>query len=197
MARSHRLLPFPSRAADICRRNTAGTYRAVYLPPGPHDFHGVVYLPRDLDCADDTIDLRPAAKPTTDQMMVNHDLVQRKPRGFRRCGLGSPDDLAADPDFAAVLADMNGAVHWLQGRVREERNLVHNLDLRDGVRHRPVGIADIRAMGPNLSVALSSSPAICSVSAWHMARGRVALDIDAVLPLTLVVNAMVSFPASA
>jgi hypothetical protein len=42
-------------------------------------------------------------------------------------------DLAADPDFAAVLADMNCAVHRLHRRVREERNLVR-LHLGDGAR---------------------------------------------------------------
>ena len=105
---------------------------------------------RDLDGANDAVDLQPPAKAAADQMIVDHDLVQRQACGLRRRRLGARDDLAADPDFAAVLADMNRAVHRLHGRVREERNLVGRLDLGDGARHGLVDIADILRNRPRI-----------------------------------------------
>ena len=109
----------------------------------PDDFDGAVDMLRDLDGANDAIDLQPPAKAAADQMIVDHDLVQWQAGGLRRCGLGARDDLGADPDFAAVLADMNCAVHRLHCRVREERDLVGRLDLGDGARHSLVDVADV------------------------------------------------------
>ena len=117
---------------------------------GPHDLHRAVDLLRDLDGASDAVDLQPPAKAAADQMIVDHDLVQRQAGGLRRRRLGARDDLVADPDFAAVLADMNRAVHRLHGRVREERNLVGRLDLGDGARHGLVDVADILRHRPGL-----------------------------------------------
>jgi hypothetical protein len=98
---------------------------------------------RDLDGANDTVDLQPPAKATADEMIVDHHLVQRQDGDFRSGRLGARDGLVADPNFAAVLADMDRAVHRLHCGVREERNLIDRLDLGDGVRHGPVDIADI------------------------------------------------------
>ena len=50
---------------------------------------------------------------------------------------------------------MNGAVHRLHCGVREERNLIDRLDLGDGVRHRPVDIADILRNRPRIKRRLS------------------------------------------
>ena len=116
----------------------------------PHDLHRTVDVLRDLDRASDAIDLQPAAKAAADQMIVDHDLVQRQAGGLRRRRLDAREDLAADPDFAAVLADMNRAVHRLHRGVREERNLVHRLDLGDGARHGLVDIADILRNRPRI-----------------------------------------------
>ena len=109
---------------------------------GPHDFHWAVDMFGDLDGANDPIDLEPPAKATADQMIVDHHLIQRQSCGFRRRRLDARDDLAADPDFASVLADMNCAVHRLHGGVCEERDLVGRLDLGDGARHSLVDITD-------------------------------------------------------
>ncbi len=117
---------------------------------GPHDLDGAVDLLRDLDGAGDAIDLQPPAKAAADQMIVDHDLVQRQAGDLRRRRLGSRDDLGADPDFAAVLADMNRAVHRLHRGVREERNLVDRLDLGGGARHGLVDIADILRNRPRI-----------------------------------------------
>ena len=97
----------------------------------------------DLDGASDAVDLEPPAEAAADQMIVDDDLVQRQAGGLRRRRLGAREGLGADPDFAAVLADMNRAVHRLHRRVREERNLVGRLDLGGGARHGLVDIADV------------------------------------------------------
>ena len=115
---------------------------------GPHHLHRTVNLHGDLNRAGDAVDLEPAAKPAADQMIVDHDLVQGQARGFCRRLLRSRDDLGADPDFAAVLADMNRAVHRLHRSVGEKWNLVDRLDLRGGARHRLVDVADILRHGP-------------------------------------------------
>jgi hypothetical protein len=113
------------------------------LLTGPHDFHGAVDVFGDLDRAGGTVGLEPAAKPAADQMIVDHDLVHRQAGGFCCRGLDARNGLRADPDFAGVVADVGRAVHRLDGRVREEWNLVGRLDLGDGARHRRVDIADI------------------------------------------------------
>ena len=102
---------------------------------GPDDLDGTIDVLGDLDRADDAIDLQPPAEATADQMVVDHNLVQRQAGGLRCRRLGSREDLAADPDFAAVRADVNRAVHRLHRGVREERHLVNRLDLGDGARH--------------------------------------------------------------
>src|SRR6202171_1078113 len=81
----------------------------------PHDLHRTLHLHGDLNRAGDAVDLEPATEAAADQVIVNHDLVQRQSRGFCRSGLGSREDLVTDPDFAAVFADMNGAVHRFHG----------------------------------------------------------------------------------
>src|ERR1700719_2015548 len=75
----------------------------------PDDFDGAVEMLRDVDGADDAVDLEPPAKAAADQMIVDHDLVQRQAGGLRCRGLGSRGDLRADPEFAAVLAYVNRA----------------------------------------------------------------------------------------
>ena len=110
---------------------------------GPHDLHGAVDLLRDLDGANDAIDLQPPAKSTADQMIVDRDLIQRQAQGLCRRRLSPRDDLAADPDFATLHANMDCAVHRLHCGVREKWNLVDRFDLRGGARHGPVDIADI------------------------------------------------------
>ena len=77
-------------------------------------------------------------------------MSKRQTGGLRRGRLGPREGLGADPDFAAVLADMDRAVHRLHRRVREERNLIGRLDLGHGTRHRAVDIADVLRDGPRL-----------------------------------------------
>src|SRR6266403_36725 len=116
----------------------------------PDDLDWTIDMFGDLDSANDAIDLQTTTEAATDQMIVDYDLVQRQARGLRRRRLGSREDLVADPDFAAVLADMNCTVHRLHRGVREERNLISRLDLGDGARHRLGYIADILRHGARI-----------------------------------------------
>jgi hypothetical protein len=100
-------------------------------------------------------------------MIVHDDLVQRQASDLCGSRLGARDDLVADPDFAAVLADMNRAVHRLQGCVREKRNLVDCLDLGDNARHGLVGIADILRHRSRIERRLLAVPA---ASGWSVRR---------------------------
>ena len=152
-------IPFSSRPAEI-RSNQIRPIHIVLdiFLTGPHDLDGTVDLFGDLNSASDAVDLQATAEAAADQMIVHHDLVQRQASHLGRGRLSSRDGLAADPDFAAVRADVNGAVHRLHRRVREKRNLVDRLDLGDGTRHRLVDIADVLRNRPqDLSVACSSS----------------------------------------
>ncbi len=116
----------------------------------PHDLDGPIDLHCDLNSTNDAVDLEPAAEAAADQVVVNHHLVQRQSGGLCGHRLDSPERLVADPDFAAVLAHMNRAVHRLHGRVREERNLVGRLDLGDRARHCAVDIADVLRDRPRI-----------------------------------------------
>ena len=139
----------------------------------PHDLDRTVDVLGDLDGASDAVGLEPAAEAAADQMIVHDDLVQRQAGGLRRGRLGAREGLGADPDFAAVLAHMNRAVHRLHGRVREERNVIGRLDLGGGARHRPVDIADVLRNGARLERRL-----------FELAddRARVELGVRTVVP---------------
>jgi hypothetical protein len=109
----------------------------------PHDLHRTVDMLRDLDRPSNTVRFQPAAEPVADQMVVDHDLVQRHIHYLCGRGLDSRHGLGADPDFARVAADMDRAVHRLHGRMREERKVVGRVDLGRSARHRLADVADI------------------------------------------------------
>ena len=117
---------------------------------GPDDFYGTVDVLRDLDGANDAIDFQPPAKAAADQMIMDHDLFQRQSGGLRSRCLGSRDDLGADPDLAALLAEMDRAVHRFHRRMGEERQLVRRLDLGDCARHGLVDIAGVLRNRPRI-----------------------------------------------
>ena len=93
--------------------------------------------------ANDAVDFETPAESAADEMVVYDDLVQRHSGGFRGRGLRACDRLGADPDFAIVLAHVDGAIHRLHRGVRQERNLVGRFDFRRGAGHGLVGIADV------------------------------------------------------
>jgi hypothetical protein len=117
----------------------------------PHDLDGALDLLRDLHGARDTVALQAAPKTAADQMIVDDDLVERQSRDFRGRGLAAADGLVADPHFAAVAADMHGAVHRLERCMREKRNLILRLDLGDGARHRLVDVSDVLRDSPRFA----------------------------------------------
>ena len=116
----------------------------------PDDLDRTVDVLGDLNCASDAVDFEPPAEPAADQVIVDHDLFQRQTGSLRRRRLGSRQHLGADPNLAAVVADMDRAVHRLHRRVRKKRNLVDRLDLDGGARHRLVDIADILRDRPRI-----------------------------------------------
>src|SRR5262249_7934944 len=141
---------FPSRRdrRTAGRTNRAGTCHAGCLPRASTRPDWPVDMLRDLDGANDAVALEPAAKPTADKVIVVHDLVRWQARGFRRGRLDACNGLAADPDFAGVLANMHRAVHRLHRCMREKRELVGCLDLGDGTCQGFVDIADVLSHRP-------------------------------------------------
>ena len=141
-------IPFSSRPAEI-RSNQYGRYMSCWISSSR--VHTTLTGPstcmRDLDGAHDAVDFQPAAKAAADADDCAPRPCPAAGRRLCRRSLNARDGLAADPDFAAVLANVNGAVHRLHRRVREERNLVGRLDLGDGARHGLVGVADILRNG--------------------------------------------------
>jgi hypothetical protein len=109
----------------------------------PHDLDRTVNVFGDLNRASDAVDLEPPAESAADQVIVDRDFFQRQTGSLRRRRLGSRQHLGADPDFTAIVTDMDSAIHRLHRRVRQKRNLVDRLDLDGGARHRLVDIADI------------------------------------------------------
>ena len=77
------------------------------------------------------VELQPAAEPAAQQMVVDHHFLRREAGDLRRHGLGPRQHLGAGPDLAAVLPDVDRAVHRLHGGVRQERHLVDGFHLSD------------------------------------------------------------------
>ena len=102
---------------------------------GPDDLHWTVHMHGDLNRARDAVNFKPTTKAATDQVVVDHDLIQRQSGGFRGGRLRPSDDLVTHPDLATVLANMDRTIHGLHRRVRKKRNLVSRLDLGDGLRN--------------------------------------------------------------
>src|ERR1700738_549633 len=78
---------------------------------GPDDLNRSVHVHRDLNRAGDAINLESATKAAANQVIVNHDLVQRQ--ASRCCGssLCPCENLGTDPDFTTVLANMHSTIH--------------------------------------------------------------------------------------
>ncbi len=74
---------------------------------------------------------------------MDNDLLGRQACGFRGHRLNARHRLAADPDFARILAKVHRAIHRLHRRVGEERNLIGGLDLGSGARHCLFGVTDV------------------------------------------------------
>ena len=54
---------------------------------GPYDLHGTIDVLRDLHRANDAVLFQPPAESAADQMIVDHDLLERQARDLRGSGL--------------------------------------------------------------------------------------------------------------
>ena len=109
----------------------------------PHDLDRSVDLPGDLRRPLDAVDFEPAAEAAADQVLVQHDFLERQAGHLGRRRLGARRDLGADPDVAAVLAHVHRAVHRLHRGVRQERHLIGRLDLGGRAGQRPGRVAGV------------------------------------------------------
>ncbi len=78
----------------------------------------------------DAIDLEPPAKAAADVVIVDRDLGGLDVEHLGRRALRHTGDLRADPEIAHAIMDVDGTVHGLHGRVREERELEGHLEDR-------------------------------------------------------------------
>ena len=107
----------------------------------PDDLHRAIDLLGDLHGPDHAIDIEPAAKAASDQMVVNLDLLLGEAGDFGGGGLRPRQNLRSNPNLASVGADMHGAVHRLHGGVGEKRHLIDGLDFLGGPAKRLFHIA--------------------------------------------------------
>ena len=94
-----------------------------------------------LTASSGAVDLEPPAEAAAEQVVVDPDRVLRQPGDLGDHGLGQGRRLGADPDVAAVLADMDGAVHRLHRRMGEERQLIDRVDPLRRAGERLLGVA--------------------------------------------------------
>ena len=103
-------------------------HRSLDLLGNPHGAHRPV-------------ELQAAPESTTEQMIVEADLLPFQVGDFHDGRLRQPRNLCADPDVAAILGHLHRAIHRLHRRVRQERLLVNRIDLLHGPRMGRHGIA--------------------------------------------------------
>jgi hypothetical protein len=111
------------------------------LLAAPDDFHRSIHLLRNLDGEDAAVDIQPSAEAAAEQMIVDLDRILRQAGELSNHGLGQGRCLGADPDVAAILAEMDGAVHRLHRRMGEERELINGLQPLRSTGQRLLGIA--------------------------------------------------------
>ena len=87
------------------------------LLAAPDDFHRSIHLLCNLDGEDAAVDIQPSAEAAAEQMIVDLDCILRQAGELSNRGLGQGRRLGADPDVAAILAEMDGAVHRLHRRM--------------------------------------------------------------------------------
>src|SRR5207244_10621693 len=85
----------------------------IFLP-AVNEFDGAIDALGDLDRANYAVDFEPSPESAADKVVVHRHLLDGQAEHLRRCGLRARHCLCANPKFAALLANMDGAVHWLQ-----------------------------------------------------------------------------------
>ncbi len=77
---------------------------------------------------DNAIDLQPPAKAAAHDVIMDDDFLRRQACQRRRGLLGGRHVLCPNPQFAGIVAHMNGAVHRLHRRMRKEGQLIDGID---------------------------------------------------------------------
>jgi hypothetical protein len=123
----------------------SGTIHIVLnvLLPRPDDLDRTVDLLPDGRGLRDEIHLEPPAEAAADQMVVDGDFLRRKSGDLGGHGLRPRNHLGADPDVAAVLPHVNGAVDRFHGSVGEEWELIDGVELRARASQRPGDVSFI------------------------------------------------------
>ncbi len=111
------------------------------LLAGPHDLERRIHLLRDAHGLGHVVHLEPAPEAATEEMVVDHDLLQREPGDLGRRSLRAAQHLRAGPHLASILPHVDRAVHRLHRDVRQERRLVYRFDLRRRAGERAHGVA--------------------------------------------------------
>ena len=146
----------------------------------PDDLQGVGDLFGETNGLLDRVCLKPAPKSSSDEMIVQGHLVDRKSRDPGRVLLSYHGRLSAYPNVAAVRADVNGRIDRLHRRVSQKRKLVFGChSLR-------------RVLEPGLDVAAFESLDRRPLSAAFAAPAR----IDAVVSFAFGPNSQVISSAS-
>ena len=120
------------------------------------DLDRSVDLPGDAHGLGDVVHLQPPAEAAAEELIVDHDLVERQPGDLRGGGLGAAQDLRAGPHLAAVGADMHGAVQGLHGGVCKQWHVVDGIDCLDGGTRRGRDVALLSGTTPCCFAACSS-----------------------------------------
>ncbi|MCY1521118.1 hypothetical protein D9M68_559170 [compost metagenome] len=101
----------------------------------------VIHLLGDFHRVADEVRFQAPAEAAAEQVVVHLHRLLRQPGELRRQGLGPRRHLDAEPEVAAVLAHMGGAVDRLHAGVGEKRHLVGHLDLLRRLAHGFLHIA--------------------------------------------------------
>src|SRR6516164_2360444 len=89
-------------------------------------------MPGDLHGLGDAVHVESSAETTAKQMIVDLDLIGREPCHLRGGSLRAGHHLDSDPNIAAILGNMDRAIHRLHGGMGKKRHLVDGVDsLRD------------------------------------------------------------------
>ena len=122
----------------------------------PHHLNGEIDLLGDLHSPGDTVDVEATAEPAAEQVVVDPDLLQWQTGDGGCGGSGAGCDLRADPDIAAVGANVYRAVHRLHSGVRQKRQLIDGLDRARCAGHRLDDVTFLFGGHPALFAACSS-----------------------------------------
>src|SRR5258708_17552500 len=129
-----------------CRADAVVVVRAIHVVLNvffarPDDLDRAADLLCHLNGTDDPVVLEATTETAAEQMVVDANLVQLEAGELRYDLLSHAGDLSADPDVAALLGQLHGAVHLLHRRVRQEWLLVHRIQLVRRLYDARLGVA--------------------------------------------------------